>query len=268
MSDIVSQAGHELRGHLGAILALAQLERKRAEKSGADPSAFATIADAARKSADVLDDVGAHSRDLRYLDGLRGPSEPLLRELEELCARDDIPLIPPETARLLSVMVSGMLAGSILELGTAYGYSALVMARAQPETGRIWTVDPDHRRAAIARSFFVRAGVADRIEIIEQAALEVLPKLTQRQYDIVFIDALKEEYAEYLRLALPHVKRSGLVIVDNLLWHHRASLPEADSDAETTKSIRRFNRMFLSHPELNAAILPIGDGVGVGAKTR
>ena len=106
-----------------------------------------------------------------------------------------------------------MLAGSILELGTAYGYSALCMARAQPETGRIWTIDPDRRRTAIARSFFERAGVAERIEIIEQPALEVLPKMAQRQYDIVFIDALKEEYADYLRLALPHVKRSGLVIV-------------------------------------------------------
>jgi O-methyltransferase len=188
--------------------------------------------------------------------------------LEELCVRDGIPLVERDTGRFLSVMASAMLAGSILELGTAYGYSTLCMARAQPETGRIWTIDPDTRRTAVARSFFERAGVADRIEIIEQPALDVLPKMGQRQYDIVFIDALKEEYADYLRLALPHVKRSGLVIVDNLLWHHRAAAPEADSDETSTKAIRQFNSLFVTHPDLNAAILPIGDGIGVAAKTR
>jgi caffeoyl-CoA O-methyltransferase len=142
------------------------------------------------------------------------------------------------------------------------------MASAQPETGRIWTIDPDRRRTAIARSFFERAGVVDRIEIIEQPALDVLPKMAQRQYDIVFIDAVKDEYVEYLRLALPHVKRSGLVIVDNLLWSHRASAPAAEGDEDSTKAIRRFNEIFLSHPDLCATILPVGDGVGVGAKVR
>ena len=267
MSDPVSDAGHELSTHLSAVLALADLERKRADDTRLK-GAFTTIVDAARRAAGAAAKLGAPARDRRYLRELHPPSDPLLRELEELCVRDGIPLVERDTARFLSVMVSGMLAGSILELGTAYGYSALCMARAQPETGRIWTIDPDRERTAIARGFFERAGVADRIEIIEQPALEVLPKLAQRQYDIVFIDALKEEYADYLRLALPHVKRSGLVIVDNLLWHHRAAVAEAETDDESTKSIRRFNAMFASHPDLNAVILPIGDGIGVGSKTK
>ena len=268
MSDAVRDAGHELANQLSTVLALADLERRRAERGGGDTETFATIADCVRKAASSADVLSAGSRDLRYLRAANGESEALLKELEDLCGRDGIPLIDPDTARFLSVTVSAMLASSILELGTAYGYSALTMARAQPEAGRIWTIDPDTQRTAIARSFFERAGVADRIEIIEQHALEVLPKLAQRQYDIVFIDALKEEYADYLRLTLPHLKRCGLVIVDNLLWHHRVAVPEADTDEESTKSIRRFNRAFLSHPDLNAAILPIGDGVGIGAKTR
>ena len=268
MSDPVRDAGHELSSHLSVILALADLERKRAGDETRAGAAFAAIADAVRRAVAPADLLTSAARDRTYLHERNAQPDPLLRELEELCVRDGIPLVERDTGRFLSVMVSGMLAGSILELGTAYGYSALCMARAQPETGRIWTIDPDTRRTAIARSFFERAGVADRIEIIEQPALDVLPKMAQRQYDIVFIDALKEEYAEYLRLALPHVKRSGLVIVDNLLWHHRAAQPEADTDDDATKSIRRFNQLFVSHPDLNAAILPIGDGVGVGAKTR
>lgn len=269
MSDDIREASHELSTHLSAILALADLERKRAaKKDEAALGAFATLAEAARRAVAAADTLSAPARDKTYLHSINGRFDPLLRELEGLCERDGIPLVDPETAHFLSVMVGAMLAGSILELGTAYGYSALCMARAQPETGRIWTIDPDRQRTAIARNFFERAGVAQRIEIIEQPALEVLPKLAQRQYDIVFIDALKEEYEEYLRLALPHVKRSGLVIVDNLLWHHRAALPEADTDEASTKAIRRFNRAFTSHPELRAVILPIGDGVGVGAKIR
>lgn len=268
MGDADRDAGHELANTLSTVLALADVERKRAERAGADGKAFASITVLAREAATHADALGAESRDKRYLRNAHGVSEALLRELEELCERDGIPLVDRDTGRFLSVMVSAMLAGSILELGTAYGYSSLCMARAQPETGRIWTIDPDRRRTEIARGFFGRAGVADRIEIIEQPALDVLPKLAQRQYDIVFIDALKEEYSDYLRLTLPHVKRSGLVIVDNLLWHHRVAVAEADTDEESTKSIRRFNREFLSHPDLNAVILPIGDGVGVGSKTR
>jgi predicted O-methyltransferase YrrM len=268
MSDAVREAGHQLSTHLSAILMLADLQRKRATGADGETAAFEAIIDAVRRAAAEADVLTAAARDLQYIRELHGPPDPLLRELEELCKRDGIPLVERDTGRFLAAAVSGMLASSILELGTAYGYSALCMARAQPETGRIWTIDPDRRRTAIARGFFERAGVADRIEIIEQPALDVLPKMAQRQYDIVFIDALKEEYEEYLRLSLPHVKRSGLVIVDNLLWHHRAAAPEADTDEETTKAIRRFNRIFVTHPDLNAIILPIGDGVGFGAKTR
>ena len=269
MSAEINDAAHELSGHLTAILASADLERRRAEREGASSAGtFGAIADAARRAAAAADVLSAPARDIKYLRSVNGRFDPLLAELQERCERDGIPLVEPETARFLSVMVSAMLAGSILELGTAYGYSALCMARAQPETGRLWTIDPDRERTAVARSFFERGGVAQRIEIIEQPALEVLPKLAQRQYDIVFIDALKDEYEAYLRLSLPHLKRSGLVIVDNLLWHHRAARPEADTDEALTKSIRRFNRAFTTHPDLRAAILPIGDGVGIGAKIR
>lgn len=207
-------------------------------------------------------------REREYLARLHRGLDPLLQELEERGLRDGVPIVSREVGRFLSTMVSCMLGSQILEIGTAYGYSTLWMARAQPETGRIWTIDPDTSRTAVARGFFQRAGVAERIEIIEQPALEVLERLPQRQHDIVFIDAVKEEYADYLRLAVPLLKNSGLVIVDNLLWHHRAALPPSDADEASTKAIRRFNEMFLAHPQLNATIIPLGDGLGVGAKVH
>ena len=209
-----------------------------------------------------------HERDREYLRDIHPDIDALLLELEALGKRDGIPIVSREVGRFLSVMTSCMLAGSILEVGTAYGYSTLWMAKAQPETGRIWTIDPDTQRTAIAQSFFERAGVAERIEVINQPALDVISKLPQRLYDIVFIDALKEEYIDYLKLALPHLKHSGLVLADNLLWDHRSARPPSESDEATTKGIRRFNEFFLSHPELDATIIPLGDGLGVGAKVR
>mgnify|MGYP001338146434 CR=1 FL=1 len=210
----------------------------------------------------------ADLQDRRYIRGALGEPDALMAELEALGERDGIPIVEREVGRFLSVMTSCMLAASILELGTAYGCSTLWMARAQPETGRIWTIDPDLSRAEIARSFFERAGVADRIEMIHQPALEVLPKMQTRLFDIIFIDALKEEYPQYFELSIPLLKRSGLVILDNLLWHHQAAAPAAADEPETTKGIRRVTRMLFDHPELNATLLPLGDGVGVGAKLR
>jgi len=204
--------------------------------------------------------------DFAYLRTLHGEPDVLMLELEARGERDGIPIITREVGRFLSVMTSCMLASNILELGTAYGCSTLWMARAQPETGRIWTIDPDAARTQIARGFFERAGVADRIEIINQPALDVLGRLPKNIYDIVLIDAVKEEYAAYLDALLPLVKHSGLIIVDNLLWHHRAAGKPAVADEATTTAIRTFNQKFLRHPALNATILPLGDGVGVAAK--
>ncbi|MBV8171830.1 MAG: O-methyltransferase [Candidatus Eremiobacteraeota bacterium] len=204
--------------------------------------------------------------DFTYLRTIHTEPDALMLELEAAGARDEIPIVSREVGRFLSVMASAMLASNILEVGTAYGCSTLWMARAQPETGRIWTIDPDAKRTDIARDFFRRAGVADRIEIFNQPALDVMGRLPKNIYDIVLLDALKEEYSDYLKLAIPLLKHSGLVIVDNLLWHHRAATASGPNDDKATTAIRAFNTEFLRNPALNATILPLGDGVGVGAK--
>jgi len=191
----------------------------------------------------------------------------LLLELEQLGQHDGIPIVSRETGRLLSTLVHAMQANRILEIGTAYGYSTLWMALAQPPAGRIWTIDPDRERTAIALDFLRRAGKKDAVEIINAPALDVLPTFPQHNLDIVFIDALKPEYERYLELSVPLLKRSGLVIVDNLLWGGRAASEPSAADTEETKAIRAFNRTFLQHPQLDATIVAVGDGTGIGART-
>ncbi len=192
-------------------------------------------------------------RELSYLGRLHRNPSPLLLELEQLAHADGVPIVARETGRLLSTLVHAMQANRILELGTAYGYSTLWMALALPPAGKIWTIDPAREWTAVAQTFFARASREAAVEVINQPALEVLPTFPVRNLDLVFIDAVKEEYEDYLALALPLLKRSGLVVVDGL-WSGEADAGDA------------FNRAFLTHPEIDATILPLGDGVGLGAR--
>jgi len=205
-------------------------------------------------------------RDLAYLTRLHREPPPLLLELEQQGTYDGIPIVDRAAGRLLSTLVHAMQANRILELGTAYGYSTLWMALALPPAGHIWTIDPDRERTAIARSYFERSGVDEKIEIINQPALEVLEWFPQRNLDIVFIDAIKTEYEDYLEAVVPMLKRSGLVVVDNLLWDGEAASEPAAGDSPEVEAIRAFNRAFLNHPKLDATIIPIGDGFGIGAR--
>ncbi|MGH7683816.1 MAG: O-methyltransferase, partial [Vulcanimicrobiaceae bacterium] len=184
----------------------------------------------------------------------------------ELGHKDGIPILDRASGHLLSTLVHCMQANRILEIGTAYGYSTLWMALAMPQMWHLWTIDPDRERTAIARSFFERAGVMDKIDITNQPAVEVLESFSHRNLDIVFLDANKEQYPLYLELCVPMLKLSGLMIVDNLLWGGRAAAPPKADDAESTVAIRRFNELFLNHPQLDATIVPVGDGVGIGAR--
>lgn len=190
----------------------------------------------------------------RYLEGAHAAPHPLLLELEQHGRKDGIPIVSRATGRLLSTLVHAMQANRILEIGTAYGYSTLWMALAQPPVGTIWTIDPDVSRTDVALDYFRRAGEDDNITIMNSPALEILPNLPLRNLDIVYIDAVKSEYRDYLDLAIPMLKRSGLVIVDDML---------GDLDA-----MRDFNEYFLNHADLDATILPLGNGTGIAARVR
>ncbi|TME25700.1 MAG: O-methyltransferase [Chloroflexi bacterium] len=203
-------------------------------------------------------------RDLEYVESLHGRLAPVFAKMDEEGARGDIPIVGTSVGRTLSVLVRAIGARRVVEVGTAIGYSTLWMALAMPHDGRVVTIDPDRSRTDRAREFWSEAGVADRIQVVSGKALEELPKL-RGPFDLAFIDALKPEYEGYLSLVLPLLRDGGTVAVDNLLWSGRASGAVA-ADDESTNAIRSFNRRFVSHPQLDATILPVGDGLGVGVK--
>ncbi len=190
---------------------------------------------------------------LRNLEATHPTPHPLLLEMEQHGRKNGVSSIPREVGRLLSTLVHGMQANRILEIGTGYGSATLWMALAQPPLGRIWTFDPDMDRSHIAASYFRRAGEDDFIEIVNQPALEVLPIFPQRNMDMVVVDAPKTEYSAYLEHCVPLLKLSGLAIFNGLLLHRTPD---------------DFNRTFLNHPDLDATILPLGGGLGIGARKR
>jgi predicted O-methyltransferase YrrM len=202
----------------------------------------------------------------RYLRELRPERSPLMAEMEEHAERDSIPIVHWETGRLLAVLCR-VLDPVVLEVGTAIGYSTLHMSE-QLREGRVVTLERDPERAAQARSYLERGGVADRVELVEGDALETLAGL-EGPFDLLFVDASKGEYARYIELAERKLSEPALMVVDNLLMSGEVALPE---DAETRwnpdslASARRLNSDLLGSDDWLACILPVGDGVGVAAR--
>jgi caffeoyl-CoA O-methyltransferase len=207
-----------------------------------------------------------HPEQEDYLDRLLPPRDPLLREMEERAEREDIPVSDPEVGRLLSILARATGARRILEIGAAIGYGAVWLARGAPEA-RVQSVDVDPERLAAAREYLERAGLADRVELIEGKALEVIQRL-DGPFDLVYVDAVKTEYRRYLDLVLPKLRVGGMIVCDNLLWGGEVAKPSAGEESRDADALRAFNGYLMMHPQLQAVVLPLGDGVGLATKTK
>ncbi len=199
-------------------------------------------------------------QDLEYIERVQQPLDPVLDEMLKAGRKDGIPIVRPDVGRLLRLLVMAMAPKRVLEIGTAIGFSTLWMATALPQGGRIDTIDPDRARTDRARRYWLRAGVTDRVRVINEPALRVLPRLTPG-IEFAFIDAIKTEYSGYLDGLLPKMAPGGMITVDNVLWSGRIAAGEHD---ENTDALRAFNEHFLRHEQLEATIVPLGDGLAIG----
>ena len=197
-----------------------------------------------------------------YLDQLLTQSDPLLAEMEAYAAEHRVPIADREVARFLEITARVSGARKVLEIGMAIGYSVVHLARGMGEQGAVVTIEPNEEMIRAASGFLKRAGVLERVEIERGKALEVMPTL-EEIFDLLFIDAVKEEYSQYLDLGLPRLRTGGVVIVDNLLWGGKVAGNDKES---STVALREFNRYFLNHPQLLAEVLPVGDGLGYAVK--
>ena len=202
----------------------------------------------------------------RYLRELRPARSTVMAEMEEVAERDSVPIVHWETGRLLAAICRAF-DPRVLEVGTAIGYSTLHMAE-QLANGRVVTLEVDPDRAAQARASFERAGVAERVELVEGDALATIPGLGG-PFDLLFVDAAKGEYARYIELAQPMLSDRALMVVDNLLMSGEVALPENAATrwrADSLAAARALNRELLASDRCLACLLPVGDGIGVAAR--
>jgi caffeoyl-CoA O-methyltransferase len=188
------------------------------------------------------------------------PSELLQRLAEETKATLERPsmLTGMIEGRFLEFLVYMTGARRILELGTYSGYSSISMAAVLPGGGRIDTCEVEERHAEVARRYIEEAGYSDRIEVHMGPALETIERL-EGEFDLVFIDADKENYINYYEAVLPRLSERGLIAADNTLWSGRV-IDEADQD-ESTQAIRAFNDHVRGDDRVIAVMLSVRDGV-------
>ena len=201
-----------------------------------------------------------------YLDKLTTQNDPLLAEMEGYAAEHRVPIADREVALFLEITARAIAARKVLEIGMAIGYSVIHLARGMGQGGTVVTIEPSDEMINAASNYFRRASLSDNVQIKRGKALDVMPHLTDT-FDILYIDAVKEEYAQYLDLGLPLLRSGGVVIVDNLLWGGEVAQPAAADDESSTRALREFNRYFMNHPQLRSEILSVGDGLGYAVKT-
>lgn len=199
-----------------------------------------------------------------YLYGLLPERDAVVAEMESYAAEHRVPIIGPAVARLLALLVQVSSAKRIFEMGSAIGYSTIWLARAAGPKARVYYTDGDPENAQRAREYFRRAGVAKRIHVSVGDALELLKK-TPGKMDLIFNDVDKQQYPDVLRVALPKLRRGGLLITDNTLWSGKAARPAAPEDADTL-GIQEFNRLVFRSEQLYPVLIPLRDGVTVCRK--
>jgi caffeoyl-CoA O-methyltransferase len=165
-------------------------------------------------------------------------------------------------AALLRMLVRLTGARRILEIGLFTGYSSLAMAQAMEEGGRIISCELEEKHASVARSFFGRSPVGDRIEIRMGPAIESLESI-DGPFDMAFIDADKENYPNYYDMVLPKLRAGGLMVADNVLWSGNVLSPQKESD----HALVVFNDKVHNDPAMEHVLLTVRDGVMVARKT-
>jgi O-methyltransferase len=175
--------------------------------------------------------------------------------------------IAPEQLAFLQTLLRGVNARFVLEIGSLAGYSAIGMARALPEDGKVVCFEREAKRAEFIRQKAGEAEIAHKIEVHAGDAKRLLENFRpDYAFDFVFIDAEKAGYVRYLELSLPLLREGGMLCGDNTLaW---GNVHDATSTDKTVQAIRAFNHAVSTHPDLQSCLLPIGEGMTLAVKKK
>ena len=192
----------------------------------------------------------------------QAPVTDALKELEEFARQENIPIIPHETVAFFRLFLQTMQPKSILEIGTAIGFSALLMAEQVPDA-RITTIDRNEEMIGFAKENFARFDQRDQITLLEGDAVDLLEHIEQR-FDLIFMDSAKSKYIVFLPEVLKRLEVGGVVILDDIFQGGDVARDIMEVRRGQRTIYRGLQRLFdatLDHPGLTASLIPLGDGI-------
>ena len=208
-------------------------------------------------------------RIVSYINSLEKENSPVLEEIEKEARKDGVPIIRKEMESFLRVMLSIKKPMRILELGTAVGYSAILMSEYIDEKGQIITIENYDKRIPIAKENIKKAGRENVIKLLEGDAMEIMPTLESNRFDFVFMDAAKAQYIHFLPEVLRLMKKDGVLITDNVLQEGdliQSKYVVRRRDRTIHKRMREYLEVVKNHPQLETSIVPIGHGITMSVK--
>ncbi len=204
-----------------------------------------------------------------YLRSLLPESEGLLKKMETIAKEPYIPIIQKEVAQFLKVLFSYDPPHNLLEIGTAIGYSAIYFLSIMAENGEVTTIERNADMVNAAKENFLKAGVSENITLLEGDATEILPDL-EGQYDVIFLDAAKGQYMNFLPHLMRLLKPGGTLITDNILYRGIVASEELAPKKHITiaRNLRKYLHEITHSPALETTVIPLGDGVGISRKIK
>ena len=199
-----------------------------------------------------------------YLRGLIPNRDKDLLELEKFAIENRVPIIQKETAKFLEFMISMKKPNNILELGTAIGYSSILMSKTLNNKCKITTIERDEKMINLAKENIKSFGLEDNIEIKEGECLEILEKLDNK-YDLIFMDAGKGHYNHFLPHCLRLLSDKGVIIADNVLFRGMVASDDLVKRRKITivKRIRTYLDIVSNDKNLITTVIPMGDGIAL-----
>ena len=190
-------------------------------------------------------------------------NEEKLKVIKEKALEEHIPIIMDDTLEVIDTYLKEMKPKRILEIGTAVGYSAICFSEYLQEGGIIDTIERDEERIVEAKENIKKVGVAEKINILEGDAVEILPTLTGK-YDVVFIDAAKGKYPFFLKESLRMLEKNGIILADNILYKgYVMSDYNKHKQRTAVRNLREYIQEVTQNPNLETEILEVGDGLAI-----
>jgi caffeoyl-CoA O-methyltransferase len=205
----------------------------------------------------------------KYVTELFKPQDTILFEIVKRAAQESLPPIhvAPMDGLYLEIITRAVGARKAVEIGTLAGYSGVSIARGLGSRGKLYTFEFSGHHAQVAEKSFKKAGLSQRVEIFVGPALDNLKKIeSQGPFDLVFIDADKENYPAYLEWVIQNLRVGGIFLGDNTFaW---GKISEDKSKDSKVKALRKFNHIAATHPRFRSTILPTGEGLTLGVKIK